>query len=52
LITKEKIDLHIERMLEDDIQRVIFSDVIRKAVSNRKGPMDMFVSKPKSGPFK
>lgn len=48
LITKEKIELQIERMLEADIERVVFNDVIRQSVNIRKGPMDMFIMKGKS----
>ena len=44
LITKEKLDAKIDRMLEDDIERVVFNDIIRESVRIRRGPMDSFLS--------
>ena len=48
LITKDKLDLKIERMLEEDIERVVFGDVIRESVRVRRGPMDSFLGRGKT----
>jgi DNA polymerase delta subunit 1 len=45
LFTKDKIEAKIDRMLEDDIERVIFNDIIRESVRIRRGPMDSFLGK-------
>jgi len=48
LITKEKLDLKIERMLEEDIERAVFNDIIRESVKIRRGPMDSFLGRGKT----
>jgi DNA polymerase elongation subunit (family B) len=42
-ITIEKMERTIERKIMNDVERIVFDDSIRKSVSKRVGPMDMFI---------
>jgi hypothetical protein len=43
--TLEQIQVLYDREIEEDIEKMIFLDAIRKAKSNVKGPMDRMFSK-------